>query len=79
MTFIKCCSCNRATFFHSENCKHCGKSIKEVNDRKYLDIDEIIRPLYGVGGTSLPRYLCPKCHFVNEVDAKVCEDCGQDL
>lgn len=80
MTYIKCWFCNRATDFYFDNCQHCGESIRDLGDRmSFLNVADIIQPLYGVGSTPLPRYLCLNCHFVNEVDAKVCKDCGQDL
>ena len=70
MTWIICSSCNRTTFAYGNNCEHCGKSLKDGNE---------VTPLYGLGGEPLPRYFCHKCGFVNEADAKVCQDCGQDL
>ena len=80
MTYIKCWSCNRATDFYLDNCQHCGESIRDICDRmSFVNVDDIIQPLYGVGSTPLPHYLCLNCYFVNEVDAKVCKDCGQDL
>jgi hypothetical protein len=80
MTYIKCRSCNRVTFFYSDDCEHCGNSIKGIDDGKsFRGVDDIVQPLYGIGGALLPHYLCPKCHFVNAIDSKVCKDCGQNL
>ena len=80
MTYIKCWFCNRITSPYSDLCKHCGESIRHLGDRmSFLNVADIIQPLYGVGGRSLPSNICLNCHFVNEVDTKVCKDCDQDL
>ena len=68
MTMTACPSCNRTTFAYGEACDRCGKPLGDEP-----------RMLIGAGGGLPEDFVCRHCSYVNQPEARTCEDCGNPL
>jgi len=65
MTWTECPECQKATYAYGDTCDHCGAAF-----------DGGVLPLFGLGGGPLEHFICRKCRYVNEPEARVCKNCG---